>query len=86
MKKLIFILTIGSLVAQYLPPQSEIDNMTTTSKMLLYEMKKLSRIESFFDSEIGLNSKKGEKILWIGITLAYSPSLDNWEKVTTIKN
>ena len=38
MKKLILILIAGSLFAQNLPPQSEIREMTTSEKMMLYNM------------------------------------------------
>jgi len=40
MKKLILILMVGSLFAQNLPPQSDIENMTTSEKMMLYDMNK----------------------------------------------
>ena len=32
----------GSLFAQYLPPKSDIENMTTSEKMMLYNMNKKS--------------------------------------------
>ena len=38
MKKLILILMVGSLFAQNLPPQSAIEKMTTSEKMMLYNM------------------------------------------------
>ena len=37
MKKLILLLMLGSLFAQNLPPQSDIENMTTSERMILYE-------------------------------------------------
>ena len=37
MKKLILILMVGSLFAQNLPPQSDIENMTASERMILYE-------------------------------------------------
>ena len=37
MKKLIFILLVGSFFAQNLPPQSDIENMTVSERMILYE-------------------------------------------------
>ena len=37
MKKLIFILMVGNLFAQNLPPQSDIENMTTSERMILYD-------------------------------------------------
>ena len=37
MKKLILILIVGSLYAKNLPPQSDIENMTKSERMILYE-------------------------------------------------
>ena len=37
MKKLIFILIVGSLFTQNLPPQSDIENMIASERMILYE-------------------------------------------------
>ena len=40
MKKLLIILMVGSLFAQNLPPQTEIEKMNASGKMLLYDMNK----------------------------------------------
>ena len=42
MKKLLFILMIGTLFAQYLPPQSDIAKMSSTEKLMLYNMNEKS--------------------------------------------
>ena len=42
MKKLILLFIVGSLFAQYLPPQSDIAKMSSTEKLMLYNMNKKS--------------------------------------------
>ena len=42
MKKLILLFIVGTLFAQYLPPQSDIAKMSSTEKLMLYNMNKKS--------------------------------------------
>ena len=52
MKKLILILIVGSLFSQYLPPQSEIEQMSSTEKLLIYNIEKKNPALSVFYSII----------------------------------
>ena len=52
MKKLILLFIVGSLFAQYLPPQSDIAKMSSTEKLMLYNIEKKNPALSVFYSII----------------------------------
>ena len=70
MKKLILILMVGSLFAQNLPPQSDIEKMTATEKMMLYNMNQQNPTSNMLAS-------------WLVPTLGHYKT-GNWKRGATI--
>ena len=78
MKKLILVLMVGSLFAQNLPLQSEIEKMTSSERILLYQTMKQEPIENmvrgYFFPTLGhsrINQwERGAKIYFGGILIS----------------
>ena len=70
---IILLLIVGCVFCEYLPPKSVLESMSYSEKTELYEIKKLNLFESFFDSEIGTNSKRAQRIVWRGLAISFTP-------------
>ena len=76
MKKLLFIiLMLGSLFSQDMPPKSDIENMNSKDKILLYERLKLDSADYIFFPIFGYSKigklKKYFKIIMIGYPISF---------------
>ena len=83
MKKLIFILILGSLFSQDLPTKSDIDNMNLENKILLYESVKLNSADYMLFPIVGFSKigklKKYFTIVLSGYTVSFLSMLSTYE-------
>ena len=70
---IILLLIVGCVFGEDFPPKSVLQNMTYDEKLDLYNSKKITVLESFFDLKIGIKSPHNNKKIYSGIILSFSP-------------